>query len=488
VRPGAVAAPIRTGRRAALPAALLSAVGALALEPAGAQALPREAPAHAASGPVATASGLDAAIAFADSLIRREVGVRFAGAVFVVSHHGRVVAERAYGVRQRLDDDGRVLRSPPAMQPTTRFDLASLTKVLATTTAVMQLVDAGRLALDAPVHNLLPAFRGPALDSITVRQLLTHTAGLVQWQPLYYAAATPAEALEAIRTMPLPWGVGAGRHYSDLGFMLLGQIVEAVHGRPLDVVVDSLLARPLGLRATGFRRAAGGAVGSGRDAGRNADSDAGPVAATELGNGYERRMVVDSTFGYRYRGDPTAWRGWRSRVLVGEVNDGNAWHAFGGVAGHAGLFASARDVARLVDLVVQGGAVDGQRLVGEATVRRFLVRDAHGHPLGWMAPAGMPEGSITHTGFTGTWVLGVPSLGLSVVLLTNRQQMGTDARGLFPDLGPLQRDLARVLVAGAAAAAPASREAAVPTATPASAPAGAAAPPAPPTPPGARRR
>lgn len=434
----------------------------------------------AQGGGVAAAPDLDAAIAVADSLIRREVGVRFAGAVFVVSHHGRVVAERAYGVRQRLDDDGRVLPSPPAMQPTTRFDLASLTKVLATTTAVMQLVDAGRLSLDAPVHHLLPAFRGLQFDSITVRQLLTHTAGLVQWQPLYYAAATPAEALEAIRTMPLPWGVGTERHYSDLGFMLLGHIVEAVHGRPLDVVVDSLLARPLGLRATGFRRVVEGAVASARDA--------STFAATELGNGYERRMVFDSTFGYRYRGDPTAWTGWRSRVLVGEVNDGNARHAFGGVAGHAGLFATARDAARLVDLMVQGGVVDGQRLIGEATVRRFLARDAHGHPLGWMAPAGLPEGSIAHTGFTGTWVVGVPSLGLSVVLLTNRQQMGTDARGLFPDLGPLQRDLARLLVAGAGAAAPAFREAAAPAATPASAPAGAAAPPAPPTPPGARRR
>ncbi len=259
-------------------------------------------------------------IAVADSLVEAATGRLFPGAVLVVSRNGVVLHERAFGHAQLNDVSMRRLASPPRMRPSTMFDLASVTKVMATTLAVMRLVDRGWIDVDAPVWRYLPDFRGTHLDSITVRHLLTHSAGLVQWQPLYYHAATTAQTYGVIRDMPLEWGVGTGRHYSDLGFMLLGDVVERVSGERLDAFVERELYRPLGLRSTVFVPKALGFT---------------DFAATEAGNGYERHMVYDSTFGYRYRGDPTAWNGWRQYVLRGEVNDGNAYYANGGVVDHS---------------------------------------------------------------------------------------------------------------------------------------------------------
>jgi CubicO group peptidase (beta-lactamase class C family) len=236
--------------------------------------------------------------------------------------------------------------------------------------------------------------------------------------------------------MPLGWGVGSGRHYSDLGFMLLGHIVERVSGKRLDAFVDEELYRPLGLRTTTFNPRARGFT---------------EFAVTEQGNVYERQMVYDPNFGYDYSGDPTAWNGWRQHVLDGEVDDGNAWYGHGGVAGHAGLFSTAADLRVLLDLVNQRGALGGRRFLRAETVDRFLTRDRYDHYLGWQMPRDMPEGSFAHTGFTGTWVLGVPKHGLSVVLLTNRQNMGRNDRGFFPDLAPLQLAVSRAILAGAEA-------------------------------------
>ena len=173
-------------------------------------------------------------------------------------------------------------------------------------------------------------------------------------------------------------------------------------------------------------------------------------AATEQGNVYERHMVYDSTFGYLYKGDPTAWDGWRRRVLVGEVDDGNAFYANGGVAGHAGLFSTAGELRILLDLLNARGISGGRRHIRAETIDRFLTRDRHGHYLGWMIPREMPPGSFSHNGFTGTYVLGVPRYGLSIVLLTNRQNLGTNERGYFPDIAPLTQAVSRAIVDGAA--------------------------------------
>jgi CubicO group peptidase (beta-lactamase class C family) len=375
-------------------------------------------------------------IAAADSLIAAAVGTLTPGAVLLVAKDGRVVHERAFGYAQLKDYDGRRLASPTTMRTSTMFDLASVTKVMATTMAMALLVDQGKVDLDAPVSRYLPDFRRPHLDSITPRHLLSHSAGLVQWQPLYYHATNSAQTYAVIRDMPLQWGVGDARHYSDLGFMVLGDIVQRVSGQPLDTFLDENLYRPLGLRSTTFNPRARGFA---------------EFAATESGNVYERHMVYDSTFGYRYLGDPTAWNGWRQRVLIGEVDDGNSYYANGGIAGHAGLFSTAADLRVLIDLLNNRGSYGGRRYIRADIVDAFLTRDKYQNYLGWQAPSYLPAGSFSHTGFTGTYVAGVPQYKLSIVLLTNRQNMGTDARGYFSDVGPLQQAVARALVDGAAA-------------------------------------
>jgi CubicO group peptidase (beta-lactamase class C family) len=230
--------------------------------------------------------------------------------------------------------------------------------------------------------------------------------------------------------------VGEARHYSDLGFMLLGDIVERLSGEPLDRFLQKNLYRPLGLRSITFNPTANGFT---------------QFAATEQGNAYERHMVYDSTFGYKYRGDPKAWNGWRQRVLVGEVDDGNAYYANGGVAGHAGLFSTAADLRVLLDLLNNRGSYGGKQFIRAQVVDRFLTQDEYQNYLGWQAPTYLPAASFSHTGFTGTYVAGIPRYKLSIVLLTNRQNMGTDARGYFPDVGPLQQSVARLIVDAVAA-------------------------------------
>ncbi|HVF39186.1 MAG TPA: serine hydrolase [Gemmatimonadaceae bacterium] len=377
---------------------------------------------------------MTAGIARADSLIEASIGKLTAGAVLAVAHDGKLIHERAFGYAQLNDYQLSRLSNPRAMQTSTLFDLASVTKVMATTMALMILADRGLIDVDAPVYRYLPDFRGPKLDSITVRHLLNHSSGLVQWQPLYYQASTSSGIYDAIRRMPLGWGVGSGRHYSDLGFMLLGYIVERASGKTLDVFLDDELYRPLGLRNTMFNPKQKGKTG---------------FAVTEQGNVYERHMVYDPNFGYDYAGDPKAWNGWRDYVLDGEADDGNAFYGHGGVAGHAGLFSTAAELTVLLDLLNNRGIRGAKRYLKPETITRFLTVDRYGHYLGWQVPAGLPAGSFAHTGFTGTYVVGVPSRRLSIVLLTNRQNLGTDSRGFFPDLAPLRDAVSRAIVGGA---------------------------------------
>jgi len=377
-------------------------------------------------------AGLAAGLAAADSLVQDAIAKNLTpGAVLVVSHNGKVVHERAFGSAELYDFNVKKLANPRPMHASTMFDLASVTKVMATTFGIMLLVDRGQVDVDAPVYRYLPDFRGPHLDSITVRHLLTHSAGLVQWQPLYYHAKNKAETYKVIREMPLEWGVGEGRHYSDLGFMLLGYIIERVSGRSLDAFMEQELYRPLGLRSTAWNAKAHGVK---------------DVAATEQGNGYEKHMVYDSTFGYRYRGDPTAWNGWRNYVLVGETNDGNSWYANGGVAGHAGLFSTASDLHVLLDLLINRGTYNGRHYIRPEVIDQFFTRDKFENFLGWMSPRGLPEGSFSHNGFTGTYVLGVPLSKLSIVLLTNKQNVGANERGFFSNVGPLDLGVARAVI------------------------------------------
>ncbi len=402
-------------------------------------------------------AGTGGGLRFADSLVAAAVeNGTVPGAVLLIARDGQVLLEKAHGSAQLMGlspelssreereepypNAPELLARPRPMTVGTAFDLASVTKVMATTMAILLLVDRGAVTLDAPVQAYLPEFRGPGKDSVTVRHLLTHSGGLAQWQPIYYQARNGGEALDAVGAMPLQWGVGEGRRYSDLGFMLLGYLTEREAGIPLDRFLNQELFEPLGLDRTGYRRAGCERSGVGFPCPN------GPFAATSHGNPYEYRMVHDTAFGYRFPGDPMAWGNWRRHTLVGEVNDGNAFHAHGGVAGHAGLFSTARELQILLDLLLNGGELGGRRFFRKETLDAFLEPTRFGHGLGWQLPSWAPEGSFSHTGFTGTFVLGVPSEGLALVLLTNRQNLGVGADTGYPEVSGLQRQVAEAVL------------------------------------------
>jgi CubicO group peptidase (beta-lactamase class C family) len=314
-----------------------------------------------------------------------EGGVRdsvFPGAIAVVGNRHQVLAQVAVG---HLDWEP----SPPPTD-STLWDLASLTKVVALTTAMMQLWERGLLDLEAPVQRYLPEFAGPGKDRVTVRHLLTHSSGLPAWRPLYLEAPTPDSALALVFATPLEAPPGTRMVYSDLGAILLGQIVVRLSGERFDQYVQSHVVTPLSLRDTQFRPP-------------RALWDR--VAPTE----------VDTA--------------WRKRHLRGEVHDENAY-ALGGVSSHAGLFSSARDLARFARLLLNGGTLDGVAIVRPETIARFTRLDepALSHrALGWEKPNGtnsaghrLSPAAFGHTGFTGTSLWVDPAKDVFILLLSNR--------------------------------------------------------------------
>jgi serine-type D-Ala-D-Ala carboxypeptidase len=301
---------------------------------------------------------------------------------------------------------------PPApVHVDTVFDLASLTKPLCTAPVAFALAAAGRLDLDAPLAAVLPRLRGTPWGDVTAVHLLAHTSGLPAWRSFaadLAAARGPAvagtpEAREAVRARiaaEVPSDpAGAACTYSDLGFLLLQDLCEAAGGRPLDDLFESAVAAPLGLVRTFFVPVAPGG-----------DAGAAPVptedlAATEI--------------------CPT-----RRRCCHGEVHDDNAW-VLGGVAGHAGLFGTAREVARIALALGDCGRGDGRWLPPDL-LRRAWSREATPpgstrvmgfdtpSPAGSMAGDRAPAGTVGHLGFTGTSFWLHPGDGDLVVLLTNR--------------------------------------------------------------------
>jgi CubicO group peptidase (beta-lactamase class C family) len=313
----------------------------------------------------------------------------FPGAVLLVGRGSQLLIHAAYGTAN--------LRTRRPMTTTTVFDLASLTKPLATTLAVMRLHQQGRLDVDQRLPTVLPSFAGSDKSGVTIAQLLSHTSGLPDYRPFYLQLATqPAAQRKAVLREwlvkePLLSPPGERALYSDLDFMILEWVVEAVSGRHLDRFVTEEIYAPL-------------RVGSLFFIDLNQAPPSGPYAATEQ----------------------CAWRG---RLIEGEVHDENA-HVLGGVAGHAGLFGTAAGVHRILSELLRAyQRSPGGRLFDPRTVRRFFQRvPGTDKALGFDMPASVtpscgrffPPSSIGHLGFTGTsfWVHLEQSL--DVILLTNR--------------------------------------------------------------------
>jgi len=312
------------------------------------------------------------------------------GAVWYVEQPGGAISHGATGFAMIEPE-----REP--MSEETAFDLASLTKPLCTAPLLLLLEQEERLALDAPAGDYLDELRDSAWASVSLRALATHTSGLPAWQPLYLSASNMEGYLALIAGLH-PETPAGEMLYSDLGYILLGAIVERLCGRSLDRLFEERIAAPLGLERIGF------ATGSDPFA---------HAAATERGNRYERELAGRS-----------ADYAWRSEVIHGRPHDGNA-AALGGVAGHAGLFGTAAAAAAIARAMMS----DGPLGLGAAARGQLLTAApaAAGRTVGLAVASAssaargvLPEGAAGHTGFTGTSLWLDPDGGRLFILLTNR--------------------------------------------------------------------
>lgn len=292
------------------------------------------------------------------------------------------------------------------MTTDTSFDLGSITKVLATTAGLMRLIDNGEISLNEKVSKFLGEWSGTDKDEVTLRDLLLHRSGLWEWRPLYINVQDPAEVMKHIATMPLRYLVNQGRHYSDLGFISLGQILTTVAGENLRTTAERLVFEPLQMQRTQYAQPIANS----------------PIAATSFGDLIEKQMV-ESKVPYPVPEDAKSFNKWRDHILVGEVNDGNAFHLFSGVSGHAGLFAPAEDLLQFGEVL--NSSVKGEGGFSQSVAQNFLAGgpDA-GQRLGFRSWPDTQNGCTTefigHTGFPGTALAFVPSHDCVAVLLTNR--------------------------------------------------------------------
>lgn len=337
--------------------------------------------------PAATTNRLKPAF---DLLDRAVADGAFPGGVLAVGMRDQLIVH-PFG---KISSDAKAA----AVTGNTIYDLASLTKPIVTTTATMILAQQKRLDLDGPISRYLPEFSAAAKsdpdpgwrERISLRMLLLHDSGLPAHREFYKGAKGRVAVLARVMAEPLIHEPGKQVEYSDLGFILLGEIIERVTGKPLDRYAKQNIFAPLGLSNSQFNPAA---------------KLRGEIAPTE----------DDKTF--------------RKHLVWGEVHDQNAW-AMGGVAGHAGLFSTAADVAAFAQMILNGGVYAHHRLLSRATIEQFTAPQRIGNSartLGWDVPTDPASSghffspqSFGHLGYTGTSLWLDPERGVFIILLTNR--------------------------------------------------------------------
>lgn len=341
----------------------------------------------------------------------------YASAVGLMGHAGRIVSEHHTGYSLLYADADT--RLPEGERITARqdtiYDMASVSKLF-TSIVIMQLVEQGRIDLDATYGSYIPEFANGGKESITVRQMLTHTSGLVSWLPLWSAYPDKQARIQAVMDVEVKNEPGSVYEYSDLNLISLGVLAERLTGSSLDELVASGITEPLDMVDTGY----------------NPDApERDRVAATEFQSAPDRGMV---------------W---------GEVHDENAW-SLGGVAGHAGIFSTAKDMAILAQTMLNGGIYDGERILSEASVQAMITDentafpgDSHGlgfelNQLWYMG--GLASGAtVGHTGYTGTsLVIDFHSRSFAV-LLTNRVHPSRDWGSNNPSRRAIAQGLAQAL-------------------------------------------
>ena len=342
------------------------------------------------------------------------------GAVVLVARHGRVAWRKAYGARA-------VEPQREAMTADTIFDLASLTKIVATATSIMILIEQGKLRLSDSVVQFIPEMKGGGRDAITLEQLLTHTAGFAPDFDLRERWTGYDEAIKRLYREPLRNQPGARFVYSDINYIALGEVVHRVSGQTLDEFARRNIFVPLGMRDTGFNPAAGLRP---------------RIAPTEKRRG-QMNYLGDS-------GENAGPQG--EQWLRGQVHDPTSFR-MSGVAGHAGLFSTADDLAIFCQMILNGGTYNGARILspmGVATMTkpRTIAENGSARALGWDIDTSFstnrgdlfPLGSFGHTGFTGTSMWIDPASDSFVIFLSNR--VHPDGKG---DAGPLRGRVASIV-------------------------------------------
>lgn len=355
----------------------------------------------------------------AESIKKRQLP----GAVVLAARKGQVVWHKAYAARA-------LEPALEAMTTNTIFDLASLTKVVATATSIMILGERGKLRLSDPVSTYIPELKGDGRERITIEHLLTHVSGYAPDFDLKERWTGRDEAIKRLIKEPLRDPPGARFVYSDIGYIALGEVVHRVSGLPLNLFAQQNIFRPLGMKDTGFRPSRG---------------LTGRIAPTE-----RRRGQLS------YLGDTAKDAGAEGeRWLRGEVHDPTSYR-MNGVAGHAGLFSTTSDLAKFCQMILNGGQNNGVRILGPLSVAemvrpRVISAGGAARGLGWDIATTFstnrgelfPLGSFGHTGFTGTSMWLDPASEMFVIFLSNR--VHPDGKG---DVGPLRGRVASI-VAGA---------------------------------------
>ena len=350
-----------------------------------------------------------------DKLIQDDVNSGFPGAVLLVLHKGQIIKRSAYGYARKFQDGGQPLSQPQVMQTHTMFDLASNTKVFATTLAIMKLVDEGKLSLNQPLADYLAEYNGDGRDTRTVADLLSHAAGYNSEIQFFKTDNPFGEALFSqdstltkeflLGNVPFASTRRSGQTYSDTNFMILGLLVERISKMPLDQYVEEHIYGPLGLTNTLFA----------------------PLRKNRSIEEFAASEILGNT-----RGGNIDFPNIRSHVLQGEVHDEKAFYSMQEVAGHAGLFSNADDMAVLAQLMLNKGGYQEQYVFSPHTLKRFIhpdfVRNSIG--LGWRLAAPDTQWhfgpyassqAFGHTGWTGTATLIDPELDLAVIYLTNKR-------------------------------------------------------------------
>lgn len=313
------------------------------------------------------------------------------GAVAFVTRSGHIVKHEAYGYASLYaDDQFTQVENPIEMKEDTIFDLASISKIF-TTTAAMKLYEEGYFKLDDPVAMHLPQFAENGKEAVTIRQLMTHTSGFTAWVPLYQQGETREDRIGYALRYPLANEPGTNYTYSDLNLITLGALIEKFSGKRLDQFVKDEITEPIGMTDTMYNPPA---------------SLKNRIAATEYQPALGRGMV---------------W---------GEVHDENAW-SLGGVAGHAGVFSTASDLAKFAHMFLNDGKYGGKRILQPETVRLLETNQipefpGDDHGLGWELNQGWymdalaDSSAFGHTGYTGTSIVINRKNNTIAILLTNR--------------------------------------------------------------------